>query len=169
MTRFLQPRRIVMIIGLTLMWCALWTDLAAGTVVAGFIVAVGVTSIGVAAPFEGTIRPIPLIRLGLVVAADLVKSTIAVAAEILTPTDYTDESVVAVLLSESCLDHLFFLASAITLTPGTAVIDSDADTGVLYLHILHDSKRQEVIEHVHQIANLIAEALPSTANTGGSR
>ena len=52
------------------------------------------------------------------------------------------------------------LVVAITVTPGTAVIDSDADTGRLYLHLLHAEKSDEIQRHVRQLADLACRALP---------
>ena len=47
MPKLLQPRRLATVAALTLVWCSLWGDLAAGTVIAGLAVATVVTSIGV--------------------------------------------------------------------------------------------------------------------------
>jgi hypothetical protein len=65
------------------------------------------------------------------------------------------------------------LVVAITVTPGTAVIDSDGDTGRLYLHVLHAEKSDEIRRHVRQLADLACRALPvgpvgavSGANSG---
>ena len=141
MPKLLQPRRLATVAALTLVWCSLWGDLAAGTVIAGLAVATVVTSIGVGPSFSGKVRLGPLSRLVAVVVADLVRSTAAVASEVLTPTDYTDEAIIAVPVSDSSRHHMFFLVSAITLTPGTTVVDADRDEGVLYLHLLHADRR----------------------------
>jgi multisubunit Na+/H+ antiporter MnhE subunit len=52
------------------------------------------------------------------------------------------------------------LVVAITVTPGTAVIDSDVDTGRLYLHVLHAEKSDEIRRHVGKLADLACRALP---------
>ena len=160
MIALFQPRRLATIVALALMWCGLWGEITAGNILAGLAVAVGVTAIGVGTPGTGGIRPIPLMRLVALVAVDLVRSTVNVAVEILTLSDHTDESIIAVDVLLPSRDHLLMLVVAITLTPGTAVVDADPDTGTLYLHLLHNKRRDATIEHVDQLARLACEALP---------
>ncbi len=92
------------------------------------------------------------------VVVDLVVSTVQVAWEILTPTDYTDEAIIAVDTDIESRSHFLMLVVAITVTPGTAVIDSDADTGRLYLHVLHAEKAPEIEQHVRHLAELACRA-----------
>ncbi len=160
MRRLVRLRSLVSIVGLTAAWCGLWGDLSVGSVLAGLVVAVAVSSIGVGTPGAGGVRLWPLLKLIAVVTADLTRSTFNVAFEIITPVDSTDESIIGVEVSLASRDHLLLLVIAITLTPGTAVVDTDPDSATLYLHLLHDRRRAATIEHVHQLARLAAEALP---------
>jgi multicomponent Na+:H+ antiporter subunit E len=160
-----RPRRIVGLTLLTLIWCGLWDEITVANAATGLVVALIVTALGVGTAGEGGIRIAPLFHLLCVVAVDLVKSTISVATEIITPTDRTDESIIAVTVTPECRDHLLLLIVAITLTPGTAVVDADPDTGTLYLHLLHDDRRAATIEHVGQLARLACDALPTTTRT----
>ena len=102
----------------------------------------------------------PLLHFVWLVVVDLVVSTVNVAWEILTPTDYTDEAIIAVDTNIEARSHFLMLVVAITVTPGTAVIDSDADTGRLYLHLLHAEKAPEIELHVRHLAELACRALP---------
>ena len=97
------------------------------------------------------------------VAIDLVVSTVNVAWEILTPTDHSDEAIIAVDTSIETRSHLLGLVVAITVTPGTAVVDSDIDTGRLYLHLLHADKADDITAHVQRLADLAGRALPVSA------
>lgn len=162
MTKLFRPRRLATIGALTLVWCGLWGELSVGNVLAGLAIAVAVTAIGVGTPGTGGVRPWPLLRLIGLVLADLARSTIAVATEIVTPIDSTDESIIAVEVPISSRDHLLMLVVAVTLTPGTAVVDADPQSGTLYLHLLHDKRRDDTIAHVHQLARLACDALPIT-------
>lgn len=161
MTKLFQPRRLATIVALTLVWCGLWGEISAGNVLAGVAIAIGVTAIGVGTPGTGGVRPVPLLHLIALVFADLARSSINVAAEIITPTDTTDESIIAVEVPLPSRDHLLMLVVAVTLTPGTAVVDVDPDNGTLYLHLLHDIRREATIEHVQQLARLACDALPT--------
>lgn len=160
MKTMLGPRRLSTIAALTAMWCALWGEVSTANVLAGLIIAVGVVALGVGTPGRGGVRLAPLLQFIGLVLVDLVKSTVGVAYEILTPTDYTDESIVAVTLPLAARDHLLLLVTAITLTPGTAVVDTDPDTGVLYLHLLHDNRRAATLAHVEELTALACRALP---------
>lgn len=161
MTDLLRPRGIVSIVGLTLMWCAFWGTISAANVGAGLLIALAITALGLGSDGAGGVRLVPLVRLVWLVTVDLVKSTASVAGEILTPTDYTDESIVSVDVGPAGRNHLLLLTVAITLTPGTAVINTDADAGTIYLHILHDKRRQDTLDHVEKLTRLAEEALPT--------
>ncbi|WP_420637873.1 Na+/H+ antiporter subunit E [Candidatus Poriferisocius sp.] len=160
MSRLFRLRSLISLVALTAVWCGLWADLAPGTVVAGLAVAVAVTAMGVGTRGAGGVRLWPLLRLLGVVAADLARSTLNVAVEIITPVDSTDESIIAVDVPLSSRDHLLLLVIAITLTPGTAVVDADPDRNILYLHLLHDRLRDDTVAHVRQLARLAHDALP---------
>ena len=106
-------------------------------------------------------RPLPLLHLTWLVIVDLALSTLAVVREVLTPTDYTDEAIIAVPLPSGGERHLLLLYVAITVTPGTAVVAASSDASTLYLHVLHADRRAEVEAHVIQLAEVASNALPS--------
>lgn len=160
MTFAVTPRRIVTVIALVAVWCALWRNISVANIVSGLIVAVVAVSFSPPPPGSGGIRPLPLLSFFWLVAVDLVRSTVSVAREILTPTDYTDEAIIAVDAPVDARSHLLMLVVAITVTPGTAVVDAEPDTGTLYLHVLHAEQIPSITEHVRQLAELACAALP---------
>ncbi len=155
-------RRVAMVTVLTATWCAFWQDISAANIIAGAVLATVVLATGVGTPTTGSIRVRPLVKLLWVVLVDLVSSTIDVAREIVTPTDYTDEAIIAVEIPRDGRHHFLLLIIAVTLTPGTAVVDADPDSGTMYLHLLHADRRDDVAEHVAQLTRLACEALPMT-------
>lgn len=165
----LTIRRIVMIVGLTLAWCGLWQRLSVGNVASGLVLSIALLALGVGTPGVGGIRVKPLIRLLAAVGADLVVSTFHVAKEIATPTDSTEEAIVGFDVPPEARHHLLLLIVAITVTPGTAVVDADPDTGKLYLHLLHHDRRDDVFAHVDKLARLVCEALPVPRPTAVAR
>ena len=154
------PRRLLSVAMLTLAWCGLWGAVSAANVLAGVIVGTVVMFASGVQPGLGRIRVLPLLHFVWLVTVDLVASTIAVAWEVLTPADYTDEAIIAVDTNLEARAHLLMLVVAITVTPGTAVVDTDADTGRLYLHVLHAEKSDGITAHVQRIAELASRALP---------
>jgi multicomponent Na+:H+ antiporter subunit E len=169
----LLPRRLLTLALLVGAWCAAWGEVSVANVLSGTIVAVGATLVAGVEPGMGRIRIVPLLRFVWLVAVDLVVATATVAWEILTPTDYTQEAILAVDTSLESRSHLLMLVVAITVTPGTAVVDMDVDTGRLYLHLLHADRADGTLAHVGRLAELACRALPVdaavVAGTAGGR
>lgn len=153
-------RRVLTVGGLTLAWCALWGSFSAANILSGVLVAVVALAVGVGASGRGGVRIVPLLRFAWLVTIDLVASTVTVVREVLTPTDYTDEGIIAVDVATDSKYHWLLLFVAITVTPGTAVVAAEADRSTLYLHVLHCDRRRGVEEHVRELAELACRALP---------
>lgn len=168
MNALLRPRQLIVLSALTLIWCGLWGEVTVANVAAGLIVALGVMALGVGTPGFGGIRVVPLARLLWLVTVDLVKSTIEVATEVVTPTDHTKEAIIAVDLGPESRDHFLLLVVAITVTPGTAVVDADRDAGILYLHLLHNDRHDATIENVKKLSRLACAAFPTTTRTAST-
>lgn len=163
MRRKVPVRRVLTAAALTLIWCGLWGSVSLANVASGLALSVVVLAAGRAgaAANPGGIRVGPLLRFAWLVVVDLARSTVDVAVEILTPTDRTGEAIIAVDLPDGASDHLLLLSAAITLSPGTAVVEADSDAGRLYLHLLHVQRRREVEVHVRELADLACAALPN--------
>lgn len=160
-----SARRLVTIAALTLAWCGMWQQISIANVISGAAVAAVVLSTGLGTRGKGSIRMVPLMRLLWMVLVDLVKSTIDVAKEIVRPANTISEAIVAVEIPAHAKQHFLLLIVAITLTPGTAVVDADPDTGTLYLHLLHHERLAEVEAHVAALAELADQALPAHTPT----
>lgn len=158
-------RRLSAVVVVVATWCALWGRVSVANVASGLLVALALTLVGIGPGGAGRIRFVPLVRFAALVAVDLVRSTVDVAREVLTPTDRTNEAVIAVTTPVEARRHLALLVVAVTLTPGTAVVDADPDTGTLYLHLLHAERRDETEAHTRALAELACAALPG-ATTG---
>ena len=156
----LTPRRLLTMALLVAAWCALWGSVSVANVASGTLVAVAATTFAGIEPDAGGLRIVPLLHFLWLVLVDLIVSTVYVAWEILTPKDHTDEAIIAVDAQVGSRSHFLMLVVAITVTPGTAVIDTDGDTGRLYLHLLHAEKAPEIERHVRHLAELACRALP---------
>lgn len=156
----LTPRRLATLALLVAAWCALWGSVSVANVLSGTLIAVAATLFSGVDRHAGGLRIVPLLHFVWLVAVDLVGSTASVAWEIMTPTDYTDEAIIAVDTNVEARSHFLMLVVAITVTPGTAVIDGDGDTGRLFLHVLHADKAPAIEQHVRRLAELACRALP---------
>ena len=160
----LMPRRVLTLALLVAAWCALWGSVSVANILSGVLAAVTVTLVAGIQPGRGHVRLLPMLQFLWLVTIDLVVSTVDVAWEILTPTDHSDEAIIAVDTGIETRAHLLALVVAITVTPGTAVVDSDVGTGRLYLHLLHADKADEIAAHVQRLADLAGRALPVDAD-----
>lgn len=170
MSRRLAPtaRWLFTVIGLVAVWCALWGGVSVANVLSGTALAVVVLGAGAGTSSRGGVRIVPLSKFVGLVAVDLVLSTANVVREVLTPTDYTDESIIAVTLPGESKHHLLLLVVAVTVTPGTAVVEADPDSGTLYLHLLHHDRRDDTVRHVERLAELACAALPLGSDSEGA-
>lgn len=153
------PRYIAAIVGLIAIWCGLWGAISVANIASGAVVAVLSCALGFGVPSNLGVRVVPLMRLGKLVLVDLVKSTFHVAAEVLTLADRTVESIVEVYVPKVGRMHFLLLVVAITLTPGTAVVETREERGVIYLHLLHHNRREETIAHVQELVQFASLAL----------
>ena len=160
MRKLLTTRRLVTAAGLLVAWCALWGEATIANLASGVAIVVPVMALDIGTPGQGGVRAVPVLRLLALVLVDLVRSTLGVAREILTPTDHTEEAVIAVPVPIDTRTHLLLLVVAVTVTPGTAVVDADTDEGVLYVHLLHEQRRAAVATYVGELARLACLALP---------
>jgi len=160
----MSPRRVMMIVSLVASWCVLWGAVSAANILSGALVALLVTAPGLGDAVTGGIRLGPLLRLTWIVLVDLVRSTVVVAVEILTPGDHSSESIVAVTVPPDARRHMLFYTAAITITPGTVVADTDIEAGTLYIHLLHDTDVAATDAHVQRLAELARRAFPPGAD-----
>ena len=154
MTGRMNLRMAGTIVAVVFAWVALWRDLSVANVVSGVAIAVLMVATGLIQGNDTPLRLVPLAKFIALVVIDLVKSTWAVVYEVLTPTDYTKEAIIEVEVPPGTCDSFLLLTVAITVTPGTAVVEVDRDREVLYLHLLHLERRNEVEEHVLELAEL---------------
>ncbi|MBT8239812.1 MAG: Na+/H+ antiporter subunit E [Acidimicrobiia bacterium] len=159
MRRRYSPSFVITVLLLAAAWVGLWGTISVANVLSGLLVGATAVLLRPVASISG-IKLAPLARLGWLILVDLASSTVQVAREVLTPTDYTDEGIIAVEIPAAAIDHALLLTSSITLTPGTAVVDIDYQHPAIFLHLLHLDRRVQVEAHVAELAALAVEALP---------
>jgi multicomponent Na+:H+ antiporter subunit E len=159
-------QQLPLLVVLVLLWMMLWGSLTPLTIVTGILVAVGVTRAFYLPPVELSGRFNPLwfaVFLGRFLL-ELVKASSQVAWRAFSPRPIGRSSVVAVqLLTRS--DFITTLAAiAVSLIPGSMVIEVDRAGGVLYLHAIGAAERDEIDKvraDVLAIESLLVRALGS--------
>lgn len=129
--------RVVRLLGLTVVWIALWSDLTAANVLSGLLVAaLIVASFDTWRPGLVIVRPVAAAKFAGYFAYQLAVSSLVVARTVIAPRDRIRTGIVAVPL-RGCSDAVVTLiADAITLTPGTLTLEVRRDPLTLYVHAL---------------------------------
>ncbi|MEM1012822.1 MAG: Na+/H+ antiporter subunit E [Planctomycetota bacterium] len=141
---------------LAAMWVLLWGDLSLYTIVLGF--AFGYAVLWLFARLRGhdTLwnaygrRLFGLFTFGIYFFGQLVKSNWQIARQILSPGLDIDPRIIRYDVTGLSTAEITILSNAITLTPGTLVIDSRTrgDRTLLYIHCLFAEDRETQIEEI---------------------
>jgi multicomponent Na+:H+ antiporter subunit E len=131
-------RQVPLLLGLVALWIFLWDHVDVLTVTTGVLLAIAVTRALYLPPvlLSGRFNPWRGLLLGLRMMFDVVVASIQVAFKSIWPTWQPMNAIIDVqLLTRSDLVTTL-TAEAITVVPGTVVIDIDRERGLLYLHAL---------------------------------
>ena len=139
-----------MVIFLTLIWCGFsgnfgWLNIVFGAVIAS--ACYWIIPAGQYAPY--TIRVLPLLRLLLTVLFELVKSSLIVAWEVLTPRDRAQPKIIDVPLSCTHEIERTVLANLISLTPGTLSVDFNEKDNTLLVHVMFAQDPLPTLNFIH--------------------
>ncbi len=133
---------LLSIVALVAVWLALWGEVTTSLVAGGILLAVLVLVLFPLPPLHFRLGFHPWSMLVLIgrFAADVVAASIQVSYLALRPTPPTTDVVTVRLASDSDLiQHL--TALAVSLIPGSLIIDADPDQRTLTVHVLYSSPR----------------------------
>lgn len=146
-----------LVIWLTLVWALLWGDFGVANLLAGLAVSLFVLVVakptGVSGVQLTSFHPLSAIVFLGYFFTELVKSSLEVAWEVITPRPRRRRAIVSVPMHVDTDGLVTLVGNAITLTPGTLTIDvrrpDAAEPPVLYVHALHfddvESLRRDVL------------------------
>ncbi len=130
---------------LALVWTALTGIFTPGNSLAGF--ALGFIMLSAAQGVFGNRsyawRGYRLIAFLLYFLWELLKASIRVAVDIITPRDYMTPGLIRLPLDARSDIEITLLANIISLTPGTLCIDVSADRRIMYIHAMYVSNADE--------------------------
>ncbi|WP_084597942.1 Na+/H+ antiporter subunit E [Micromonospora chokoriensis] len=123
---------------LVVVWNLLWGDINWANLVGGLLVggAVLVFFPLPAVSFGGRLRPWALLVFASRFAAELVSASLHIARIAVQPGYRPRGAIIAVRLRVSTDLNLALTAEAVSLVPGTLILEVDRDSGTLYLHVL---------------------------------
>ncbi len=146
-------RQLPLIVLLVVLWVLLWDHVDVLTVVSGIVLAVAVTRVLYLPPvlLSGRFNPWRGLLLGLRMIVDVVFASIQVAVLAVNPWWKPVNSIIAVqLLTRSDLITTL-TAEAISVVPGTVVVDIDRERGLLYLHAFATRTHDDVEKVKRQV------------------
>jgi multicomponent Na+:H+ antiporter subunit E len=159
----------VLLVWLTAVWVALWGSFTAANVLGGLAVATVLLLLLPLpeVPREGRARPVALARFLLVFLWELVKASVTVVRQVLSPRGNLRQAVIAVPVVGVSDRLLTLLANAVSLTPGTLALEVDRPRATLYVHVLdigdHPGAADEVRASIVRLERLAILALGSRA------
>lgn len=123
---------------MTAIWILLWGDITWGNLIGGIAVAVVVLAVFPlpTVAFHGRVRPLRVVVFLAYFARDLVVSSAQVAWAAIRPRGRLRNAVIAVALRIPTDLNLTLTGEALTLIPGSLIIDARRETGTLYIHVL---------------------------------
>jgi len=139
-------RQLPLLLLLVLLWVFLWDHVDVLTITTGVVLAIVVTRFLYLPPvlLSGRFNPWRGLLLGLRMMFDVAVASVQVAVRSVWPAWRPMSAIIAVqLLTRSDLITTL-TAEAITVVPGTVVIDIDRERGLLYVHVLGVRNEAEV-------------------------
>lgn len=141
-------RQLPLLLGLVLLWLFLWDHVDVLTISTGVLLAIVVTRFLYLPPvlLSGRFDPWRALRLGLRMMFDVSVASVQVALRAVWPTWRPMNAIIAVqLLTRSDLITTL-TAEAISVVPGTVVVDIDRERGLLYLHVFGARTEADIVD-----------------------
>lgn len=138
--------RFITLTVLVLIWILLWGTFSWGNLIGGLLVAAVVLWFFPLPPvtFAGRVHPVGIAWLVLRFLADLLVASVQVAWLAVRPGPPPRTAVVAVRLRVNSDLNLTLVGGAVSLVPGSLIVEADRNTGTLYVHVLGVGNHEEV-------------------------
>ncbi|WP_448006294.1 Na+/H+ antiporter subunit E [Agromyces bauzanensis] len=167
-------RQLPLLLILVVLWVFLWDHVDVLTITTGVLLAILVTRFLYLPPvlLSGRFNPWRALLLGVRMIIDVVVASLQVAGRAIWPTWQPVNAIIAVqLLTRSDLITTL-TAEAITVVPGTVVVDIDRERGLLYVHALGTRTQADLDRaraHVLVIEELIVLAMGTREQAAAAR
>ena len=139
-------RQVPLLVWLVVLWLFLWDQVSVLSIVTGLVLALLVTRVFYLPPVELPDRVNPLGVLLFIVRfiVDLVRASFQVAWMAIDPRRVPTSSIIAVQLSTKSDLSLTLTALAVSLVPGSLIVEADRQDDILYLHALGTETPEDV-------------------------
>ncbi|GGM59813.1 hypothetical protein GCM10010106_01940 [Thermopolyspora flexuosa] len=162
-----RRNRIIALTALVLVWCLLWGQFSWANIIGGLALALAVLAVFPLPPvtFAGRIHPLGLARFTLRFLRDLVVSSVQVAVLAFRFGHLPRSAIIAVAPRIRSDLNLTLTGIALSLIPGSLVIEVDRRAGVLYVHALGLRDADEVERFRRSVLDLEARIIGAVGST----
>lgn len=156
-------RSVIPFLWLLFVWTLLWGEPSLANAVSGVIVAGGLLALFPLSHIarRGRLRPLRAIGFVFFFAWELIKATMAVAWEIITPGSTIEQGIIGIDVLGASDTLVTLVANFITLTPGTLTVEVVRHPTRLYIHVLHLRDVEAVRADVQRLEALAIRAFGS--------
>lgn len=138
--------QLIAVGALVVLWNLFYGKFSVGNVIGGALVALVVITVFPLPPvaFEGRIRPLAVVRFVVRFVIDLFTASAQVAWTAVRFGHTPRSAVIAVRLRVRTDLNLTLTGEAVSLIPGSLIIEADAATGTLYIHVFDVSDQHDI-------------------------
>ncbi|PJJ55133.1 Na+/H+ antiporter subunit E [Compostimonas suwonensis] len=146
--------QIVLIAGLVVLWMLLWGQFTLLALATGLVLALIVSRVFYlpAVDLSGRVDPWRLLVFGAVLVKDIVWASLDVAFTVLRPRFTPHNAIIGVQLRTSSELIMVWTAGAVSLVPGSIVVEIDRAAAVLYLHVLNVADDADIERARHAVS-----------------
>jgi multicomponent Na+:H+ antiporter subunit E len=163
--------RLTAVVGLVTVWMLLWGVFSWANLISGLVVAAVVLAVFPLPPvtFAGRPRPLGLLRFAWRFVADLVVASVQLAVLAFRFGHHPGSAIIRVPLRVPSDLVLTLTGEAVSLVPGSLIVDTDQASTTLYIHVIAVSDRAAVERFRHDVYEVearIVRAIGSDAEIG---
>ncbi|PZF87909.1 Na+/H+ antiporter subunit E [Micromonospora endophytica] len=166
-----RRNQIVAVIALVAVWVLLWGTFSWANVIGGLAVAAVLLAVFPLPPvtFAGRIHPVATLRFWLRFLRDLMVASVQIAWLALRPGHVPRSAIIAVRLRVNTDLNLTLTAEALSLVPGSLILEADRTTGTLFIHVINVDSLDEVEQFRRGVLELEARIIAAIGSEDEQR
>ncbi|MFI7024907.1 Na+/H+ antiporter subunit E [Micromonospora sp. NPDC049900] len=156
-----RRNRIVAVTVLVVVWVLLWGTFSWANIISGLVVAAILIAVFPLPPvtFAGRLHPLGMLRFWARFLYDLVVASVQIAWLAFRPGHVPRSAIIAVQLRVNTDLNLTLTAEALSLVPGSLILEADRNTGTLFVHVINVNSLDEVEQFRREVLALEARII----------
>ncbi|RLP83759.1 Na+/H+ antiporter subunit E [Mycetocola lacteus] len=140
-------------LGLLLLWCLLWGSFTPLTIITGILVSLGVsfTFYLPGVELSGRVNPWRVIVFFVVLGWDILRASIQIAWLAFAPSFKPGNAIVGIPLNTRSDLIMSWTSTAISIVPGSIVVDLDRSGSILYVHVIDVHSEEDIQRFIQEV------------------